>query len=126
MSWRMNGWAWAMGFAAGAALASWLTLSCAVGHTQTPEVSVAISQAAERHGVSEGWMRRILWCESRFTPWVTSRGGHMGIAQFAPRTWQWMSWQAGWGGASAYDPVAAVDVLAWALAHGLSGHWSCR
>ena len=122
MSWR----SWALGFAAGSVLASYVTLTCGTGAAQSPEVSAAIHQAAERHGVSEGWMRRILWCESRFTPWVTSRGGHMGIAQFAPRTWQWMSWQAGRRGASAYDPEAAVDVLAWALAHGLSGHWSCR
>lgn len=123
---RGAGWLqWSLGFVAGAALASWITLSCAGAGAQSPEVAQAIHQAAARHGVSEGWMRRIVWCESRYVPWVTSRGGHMGLAQFAPRTWAWMSRQAGWAGASPYDPWAASDVLAWGLVNGYAHHWSC-
>jgi soluble lytic murein transglycosylase-like protein len=124
---RGQGWLnWSLGFLAGAALASWLTLSCATSGAQSPEVAAALSSAAQTYGVSEGWMRRITWCESRWQPWVTSRGGHMGIAQFSTRTWNWMSAQAGWGGYSAYDAWAALHTLAWALSRGYSGHWSCR
>ena len=125
----MSGKDWAhytWGFLAGAVLASYVVLSCGPTQAQSEEVAVAIHQAAVRHGVSEGWMRRILWCESRFTPWATSRGGHMGIAQFSRRTWDWMSSQAGWRGASPYDPEAAIDTLAWALRAGLASHWACR
>ena len=120
------GWRnWTLGFIAGSVLASWVTLSCATSYGQSSEVAAALSSAAQTYGVSEGWMRKITWCESRWQPWVTSRGGHMGIAQFAPRTWNWMSAQAGWGGYSAYDPVAALHVLAWALRNGFSTHWAC-
>jgi soluble lytic murein transglycosylase-like protein len=122
----MNWWAWSLGFCAGAVLASWLTLSCAVGHTQSPEVSAAIHQAATTYGVSEAWMRRVSWCESRWTPWATNaRSGAAGLFQFMPRTWRWMSAQAGWAGASPYDPWAAAAVAAWGLRNGYASHWSC-
>ena len=123
---RGAGWLnWSLGFLAGAALASWLTLSCATSGAQSPEVAAALESAAQTYGVSEGWMRRVTWCESRWQPWVTSRGGHMGIAQFAPRTWRTFSRWAGWEGASPYDPYAAAHVLAWALRNGYATHWAC-
>lgn len=95
------------------------------GHAQSPEVSAAISQAARAHGVSERWMRAIAACESTFRPWVTSRGGHMGLYQFAATTWRWMSRQAGLAGADPYDPWAAAMVAAWGLRNGYAHHWSC-
>ena len=95
-------------------------------HAQALDVQDAIHQAAINRNVSEAWLRRITWCESRYQPWVTSRGGHMGLAQFAPRTWYWMSAQAGHAGESAYEPYAAADTLAWGLANGFAGHWACR
>ena len=117
---------WLLGFIAGAVLASYVVLSCGPTQAQSEEVATAIHQAAERHGISEAWLRRVSWCESRWTPWVTSRGGHRGLFQFADRTWAWMSAQAGWVGASPYDPWAAADVAAWAFSHNLSFHWACR
>jgi soluble lytic murein transglycosylase-like protein len=120
--WAHYGW----GFIAGAVLASYVALSCGPTQAQSQEVATAIAVAAERHGVSEAWLRRVSWCESRWTPWVTSRGGHRGLFQFADRTWGWMSQQAGWAGASPYDPWAAADVAAWAFSRGMSGHWACR
>lgn len=113
-------------FLGGVLLGLYLGAVIVEGHAQSDEVSAALANASEHYGVSESWLRRITWCESRWTPWVTSRGGHMGIAQFSGPTWRWMSAQAGWQGASAYDPWAALDVLAWALAHNYAGHWSCR
>ena len=118
-------WHWGLGFLAGAALASYLTLSCAPGNAQSEEVADAIHQAAVARNVSEAWLRRVTWCESRWSPWVTSRGGHMGLAQFAGPTWRWMSAQAGHAGESAYEPYAAADTLAWGLANGYARHWSC-
>ena len=123
MSWR----SYALGFTAGVVLASYVFLSCTPTQAQSQEVSEAISQAAERHGVSEGWLRRVAFCESRFTPWATNaRSGAAGLFQFMPRTWASMSYHAGWAGASPYDPWAAADVAAYAFARGWSGHWSCR
>lgn len=124
---RGAGWLqWALGFVAGSVLASYLTLSCADVRAQSPEVAAAIHQAAQRYGVSEGRLLRISWCESRWTPWVTSRGGHQGLFQFAPRTYAWMAGQAGFAGTTPYDPWAAAHVAAWGLANGYAHHWSCR
>lgn len=112
----------AVGFAFGVA---WAT-GCLRAGAQSVEVADALHQAAVNRDVSESWLRRITWCESRWVPGATSRGGHMGLAQFSAPTWRWMSAQAGWDGASAYDAYAAADTLAWALSHGYAGHWSCR
>ena len=117
---------WLLGFAAGVVLASWLTLSCTGALAQSPEVSAAIRSASLRWGVSESWLLRLSWCESRHQPWARGRAGEQGLFQFLPRTWRWMSAQAGWAGASPYDPVAAAEVTAWALAHGYAAHWTCR
>ena len=117
--------AWCLGFVAGSVLASWLTLSCAELRAQSPEVAGAIHAAAVRHGVSESWLLRTAWCESRYLPWATSRGGHRGLMQFADSTWRWMSSQAGWWGASPYNAWAAADVAAWAFSRGMASHWSC-
>ena len=122
MSWK----AWLLGFTAGSVLASYVTLSCGTASSQSQEVAQAIHQAASEYGVSEAWLLRVAACESRFVPWVTSRGGHRGLFQFADRTFAWMSWQAGWGGTSPYDPAAAAHVAAWAFRNGYAHHWSCR
>lgn len=122
MKWAMWGW----GLVAGFALGSYLTLSCAPTRAQSEEVAGAIHQAAVTYGVSEPWLRRIAYCESRYTPWVTSRGGHMGLFQYAPSTYRWMSAQAGLAGTSPYDPWSAAMVTAWALSRGYAGHWACR
>jgi len=121
MKWAM--WAW--GCVAGFALGSYLTLSCAPTRAQSEEVAGAIHEAAITYGVSEPWLRRIAYCESRYTPWVTSRGGHMGLYQYAPRTWATFSRWAGYEGASPYDPWSAAMVTAWALRHNYAGHWAC-
>lgn len=112
-------------FLAGLLAGMYLSAVAIQGHAQSAEVADAIHQAAATYGVSEPWLRRIAYCESRYTPWATSRGGHMGLYQYAPGTYRWMSWQAGLGGTSAYDPWAAAMVTAWALAHGYAGHWAC-
>lgn len=101
---------------------------CQRAGAQSQEVESAMHSAAVTHGVSEGWLRRVAWCESRWRPWVdnTQGSGAQGLFQFMPRTWRWMSSQAGWAGASPYDPWAASHVAAWAFRNGYASHWSCR
>jgi soluble lytic murein transglycosylase-like protein len=113
-------------FTAGLGLGCVWGASFTAGNAQSVEVAEAIHQAAVDHGVSEQWLLSVAACESRYQPWVTSRGGHAGLYQFSAATWRWMSWQAGWGGASPYDPVAAAQVAGWALANGYARHWACR
>ena len=118
MSWR--GWAtYAWGFLAGAVVASYVALSCGPTQAQSQEVAYALDHAADTYGVS----RRCLWNvarrESRFRPWVDNAqgSGAAGLMQFKDGTWRFMSWAAGYGGASVYDAWAAAHVAAWAIAN---------
>ena len=117
---------WLLGFVAGSVLASYLTLSCAGAKAQSAEVASAIHAASVQYGVSEAYLFKVAWCESRWTPWATSRGGHRGLFQFADGTWATFSRRAGRAGASPYDPYAAADVAAWAFRNGYATHWACR
>ena len=114
-----------LGFIAGSVLASYVTLTCGTGTAQSAEVASAIHQAAAEYGVSEGWLRRA-YCESRFVPWATSRGGHMGLYQYAHRTWLAFSRWAGWEGAAPTTPGRRSMVTAWAFRNGYASHWACR
>lgn len=118
---------WALGFLAGSALATWLTLCTLTAAAQSPDVQAAMESASATYGVPYATLRRLALCESRFRPWVDNEqgSGAMGLYQFMPRTWAWMSHQAGWGGSSPYDPWAAAHVTAWALSRGYGRHWSC-
>lgn len=124
MSWRT----WLLGFAAGAALASYLTLSCAPGRAQSAEVAYALDHAAAEYGVSPRCLYSIAYRESRYTPWVDNfqGSGARGLMQYLPATWRTLSRWAGYEGASPYDPWAAAHVAAWTIAHPWSGglsHW---
>jgi soluble lytic murein transglycosylase-like protein len=116
---------WGLGFIAGVAIGVYVCLSSGLAGAQSAEVTEAIHQAAVDHGVSERWLLRVAWCESQYDPTVLSYGGHQGLFQFSPTTWRWMSAQAGYAGASPFDPWAAAQVTAWAFARGYSRHWSC-
>jgi len=115
-----------LAFLAGLGAGLYLGAVVREGHAQSPEVAAALHAAAQEYGVSEAWMRRISWCESRFWPGAVSRGGHQGLFQFSPRTYAWMAEQAGLAGTSPFDPWSAARVAAWGLSHGYAGHWSCR
>jgi len=115
VSWRAWGW----GFLAGAVLASWLTLSCEPGRAQSAEVAYALDHAAAEYGVAPRCLYSIAWRESRFLPWVDNYqgSGARGLMQFKDGTWRFMSWAAGYGGASVYNAWAAAHVTAWAISH---------
>jgi hypothetical protein len=118
---------WALGFAAGAALASYLTLSCADAHGQS--VPDLIDQAAAQEGIpwAAGHLRRIAWCESRFLAGAyNTRSGASGVFQFLPQTWNWASRAAGWAGSSPFDAVANVYAAAYLYRVGGPRHWVCR
>jgi len=124
MSWST----WALGFIAGAVLASWVTLSCAPTRAQSAEVASALEHASAEYGVSLGCLRNLAWRESRYQPWQTNwqGSGAAGLMQFLPSTYRWMSWQAGYGGTSPYDAWSAAHVAAWAIRNGYLSHWGGR
>jgi hypothetical protein len=78
---------------------------------------------------------RVMWCESRGNPTVVNDvSGAAGLFQFVPNTWGWASAEAGWAGASVFDPEANIASAAWLVqvsidtdhAGGPWGHWSCQ
>jgi soluble lytic murein transglycosylase-like protein len=126
MSWRTWG-VYVWGFVAGATLATYVAVSCAPTHAQSPDVAYALEHASAEYGVSLGCLRAIAWRESRFLPQVTNaRSGAAGLMQFLPSTWRTLSRWAGYGGASAYDPWSAAHVAAWTISQPWTGgvrHW---
>ena len=48
-----------------------------------------IVEAAHTHALPIDFFRQLIWQESRFKPYVVSRAGAQGIAQFMPGTAQW-------------------------------------
>jgi soluble lytic murein transglycosylase-like protein len=121
VSWRT----WSLGFVAGAVLASYLTLSCEPGKAQSAEVAYALDHAAAEYGVAPRCLYSIAWRESRFLPWVDNfqGSGARGLMQFMPRTYAWMSAQAGYAGTSPYDAWSSAHVAAWAIRNGYLSHW---
>jgi len=87
-----------------------------------------IDAAAYRWGVSAARMRCIAFRESGFNPYAISPWGHVGLWQWDWRTWEWASRQAGYAGASPFDPWASTEVALWVITHPLQGggwgHWS--
>jgi soluble lytic murein transglycosylase-like protein len=123
MSWR----AWSLGFVAGAALASWITLSCAPSGAQSAEVAYALNHAADEHGVARSCLWNIARRESRFLPWVTNqRSGAAGLMQFLRTTWEFMAPRAGYAGASPYNAWAATHVAAWGISHPVESQGGIR
>ena len=95
-----------------------------------------VRDTARKYGVDENHFAKIAKCESSFNPLsqnpnpVIYNGknlGHaQGLFQFIPSTWVWMSAEAGYQGASVWDPVANANVAAWAWKNGHGSHWECQ
>lgn len=104
----------------------------AVAHTTAyasgGDVPGMIWAAARRYGLDAERMRRIAFCESKYQPGATSRGGHRGIFQFDAQTWQGRAPLAGVSPdfAVAYDAGANVAVAAATMARGEWSRWACK
>lgn len=95
-----------------------------------------IIEAASKYGVSSSMMLRLAQCEStmgknlRNSSPVIVNGvnyGHAeGIFQFIPSTWERMSSDAGFEGASVYDSYSNINVAAHAFSTGKKGEWECK
>ena len=90
------------------------------------EIEAIIREAAVHQGADAEQLLRVAWCESRFNPGAYNASGASGLFQFMPRTWASNSFNAGYGGASPFDPVASANVAAWMFARGSANLWSCR
>jgi hypothetical protein len=76
----------------------------------------------------------IIHCESKGDPTaVNPYSGASGLFQFLSGTWEWASAEAGWAGASVFDPEANIASAAWLVQTSIDtghprgpwGHWTC-
>lgn len=99
-------------------------------------VESIVRHAASKNGVDEEYFLKIAKCESTLRPDAVNpqpviingvNYGHAkGVFQFLDSTWQRMSGQAGYAGASVFDVEANINVAAWAFAHGHQDEWECK
>jgi len=75
--------------------------------TQPAPVSVAafVTEAAQRFGIPERWIRAVMHVESRGDPHAVSPKGAMGLMQIMPATWATLRQRYGLGG----DPFDVRD-----------------
>jgi hypothetical protein len=75
----------------------------------------------------------VMDCESRGNPLALNPvSGAAGLFQFIPNTWEWASENAGFAGASPFEPEANIASAAWLVersievGEGAWSHWNCR
>ena len=75
----------------------------------------------------------VIRCESRGDPLAYNQvSGASGLFQFIPSTWAWAAPNAGFPGASPFEPDANVGAAAWLTQRSINqgknpwAHWSCR
>jgi len=67
----------------------------------------------------------ILWCESRFDHSRSNASGAEGIAQFKPKTFDWLKEKANMPNLNINHASDQVILLDWALRNGYGHHWEC-
>ena len=75
----------------------------------------------------------VMQCESRGDPLAYNPvSGASGLFQFIPSTWEWAAPNAGFPGASPFEPAANVGAAGWLVQRSIDqgknpwSHWSCR
>lgn len=75
----------------------------------------------------------VISCESHGDPLAYNvYSGASGLFQFIPGTWAWASPNAGFSGASPFEPEANVGTAAWLVQRSIDqgndawSHWSCK
>ena len=117
------------------------TTAAAVTTTTEPPVEGGSRDVAEWRPLAELYFPSELFdealsvirCESKGDPLAYNpRSGASGLFQFIPGTWSWASVNAGFSGASPFNPEANVGTAAWLVQTSLNqgndawSHWSCK
>lgn len=86
-----------------------------------------IMATAPRYGVSGYAAVSVARCESGLNPSASNGGRYLGLFQQSATYWPGRAATYGYGGRSAFDPVANVNVsLAMVRDTGGWGHWQCK
>jgi len=98
------------------------------------QVIVVIALMAQIYTAPAGQMTCVVGAESDFCTTATN-GIHEGLGQYNPDTWDWFVAMAledplfvhadiVRANPDKNDPVVALAIMAWAMAHGYGEHWS--
>lgn len=86
----------------------------------TPEIKAYIALSAQKYGVSEVVMNKVISCESNYKPNAVGDGGKShGLVQIHQPSHPYIT------RAQATDPEFAIDFLARNLADGKGRMWTC-
>ena len=66
----------------------------------------------------------VFYCESKFDNSAIGGAGEIGIAQFLPTTWEWMSKKYKFTD-NIHNPIAQIKLASLAFNDGLAYHWTC-
>lgn len=69
-------------------------------------------------------LSRVVACESEWDNSARGKAGEVGLAQFMPSTWDWMSQTARFYG-DIYSEKDQLTLMVWAFNHGYASHWTC-
>lgn len=74
--------------------------------------------------INEPILWQVIDCESGFNQKARGKAGEIGILQFLPTTFKWMSELSGLNG-NIYNPEDQIKLADWAFQNGYKNHWSC-
>jgi len=80
-----------------------------------------INKICDDLGVDIDMLYAVVECESKWDNDVVGKAGEIGLAQFRPSTWQWLTQKYGLEDLDIYDEYDQLYVMAFNLAH----HWTC-
>lgn len=110
-----------------AILALGIALNGSAVHAEYTEEDTyaALEQYAEEFGVSYGYLRSIIRCETggTYNPYSRGRQGELGVAQLHPRGELLTFYR--WGYDDAFSPYQSVRFLAQRILQGGARYWAC-
>lgn len=84
-----------------------------------------INKICEELGVDQELMFRVVDCESRWNNDARGRAGEIGLAQFMPQTWNWLTKKYNLEHLDIHDEYDQLYLMALAWHDGLHHHWTC-
>lgn len=111
-----------------------LARTTSLAHTSTVIEPIAqsieqiITNAAIRRGLDPLRLSAVATCESGHRLLAVGRDQELGLFQFKPTTWEFISRVSGLGYSIEliFDAEAQSEMAAWAFANGYGGWWSCQ
>jgi len=84
-----------------------------------------INKICDDLGVDIDMLYAVVDCESKWDNSARGQAGEIGLAQFRPATWKWLTQKYGLEDLSIYNEYDQLYVMALAFSDNLAHHWVC-